>query len=104
FSWYGAARDLYSCPPRRSSDLPGLVVGDWVLTDLHTWAQPLERRTLVARLSPGRDSTEQALAANVDVVVVVEPVVPTANVRRVEDRKSTRLNSSHVKTSYAVFG
>src|SRR5436309_3808971 len=35
------------------------------------------------------------------VVVVINPAVP---LRRVdEDRKSTRLNSSHVKISYAVF-
>src|SRR5690606_41649237 len=31
--------------------------------------------------------------------------VPAANdIRDVQDRKSTRLNSSHVKISYAVFG
>src|SRR5699024_12377345 len=35
----------------------------------------------------------------------VDPVVgdPTAQLRAVEDRKSTRLNSSHVSISYAVF-
>lgn len=61
-----------------------VVVGDWVVTDGHTWAHPLPRRTVLARQSSDRTSTEQPLAANVDAVLVVEPMHPGANVRRIE--------------------
>ncbi|EYR64944.1 GTP-binding protein EngC [Actinotalea ferrariae CF5-4] len=62
----------------------GLVVGDWVVLDGTSRPRPLARRTLLSRQSSGRDSTEQPLAANVDVVAVVEPMWPEPNVRRIE--------------------
>src|SRR5690606_41369104 len=88
------------CPTRRSSDL-GAVVDDGdglsglVLLDL-----------------PDFDSVERGYAAEVerllrmvDVVVwVVDPQKYADHVlHERQDRKSTRLNSSHVKISYAVF-
>jgi ribosome biogenesis GTPase len=42
------------------------------------------RTSIVSRASASRDSEEQHLAANVDVVVVVEPVGPQLSVGRVE--------------------
>src|SRR5690606_41701992 len=90
-----AHRDLHSLPTRRSSDLP---------------------RAVSARLGPAASvrlgpaaSVRLAVAAAVGLAVSVRltelarvvgaSVVPAV----VVDRKSIRLNSSHVKISYAVF-
>lgn len=62
----------------------GLAVGDWVLTDGQSWVSVLDRRTALRRKDSGQTSDEQLLAANVDVVVVVEPMDPRPSVRRVE--------------------
>jgi len=65
------------------------VVGDWVLA--RTWPDErvtldavLPRRTAVRRLSANATSQEQPLAANVDVVVVVEPLHPEPELGRIE--------------------
>src|SRR5439155_24038356 len=80
FFWrYGAHRVLSSFPTRRSSDL--ILVAE---------AEAIERRDLaVVDLRAG--------AADRRVVVGPSPG------REPLDRKSTRLNSSHVAISYAVF-
>lgn len=62
----------------------GCVVGDWVVTDGATWAEPLERATLLSRQSSDRTSDEQALAANIDTVLVVEPMTSSFSARRIE--------------------
>lgn len=62
----------------------GAAVGDWVSVADDGRGDLLDRRTTLARATVGRDSGEQLLAANVDVVGVVEPMLPTANPRRVE--------------------
>src|SRR5207302_11068479 len=76
FFFYCSAhhRDLHSFPTRRSSDL----------------LQPAEPGDAAAA-APGNDRC------------VREPDRPAERVRGLKDRKSTRLNSSHVKISYAVF-
>src|SRR5690606_40655461 len=84
----GAPRDLHSFPTRRSSDL---------CQGRHDH-QPLRRRledtstpraqSRAPRRFPGSDSRPCSL--------------PRCR-RCARDRKSTRLNSSHVKISYAVF-
>src|SRR5690606_41268244 len=54
----------------------------------------------------GTDGVKDSLPGVDDPQAVVAPVggAPAKNARPVfRDRKSTRLNSSHVKTSYAVF-
>src|SRR5690606_39950153 len=58
---------------------------------LHAWQMNLERGSTKSR-SPGRRN----LRPSAQTSALVE-LVPTT------DRKSTRLNSSHVKISYAVF-
>src|SRR5438874_889702 len=69
----GDHRDLHSFPTRRSSDLSSARV----TRDLPPEREPrTEHGSRLARLSPD------------------EPI---------RDRKSTRLNSSHVEISYAVF-
>src|SRR5690606_41343762 len=79
FQCSGDHRDLHSFPTRRSSDLI----------------------TLKADASP---LTEADLAAHhviVDGLRALSPELPVLSEE--SDRKSTRLNSSHVKISYAVF-
>lgn len=61
----------------------GLLVGDWVAMDGDR-PQLRPRTTTVARASADRTSSEQGLAANVDVVVVVEPVDPAPSLGRIE--------------------
>lgn len=65
------------------------AVGDWVA--VRTWPdrrQTLEvvlpRRTALVRDSADRTSREQVIAANVDVIVIVEPLDPDPDLARVE--------------------
>ncbi|MEG3637520.1 ribosome small subunit-dependent GTPase A [Micromonospora palythoicola] len=67
--------------------LPG--VGDWVLLcawpDGRTTVQAvLPRRTALIRRTAGKDAGGQLLAANLDVVAVVEPVHPAPDAARIE--------------------
>src|SRR5690606_41629198 len=82
FKLYGHHRDLHSFPTRRSSDLPdtagALIAG--------------EVENLLAK-------TVQAASLRVRPVGAARAVSVVGEL----DRKSTRLNSSHVKISYAVF-
>src|SRR5690349_23562628 len=82
FSCSAAHRDLPSFPTRRSSDL-GLHTG-------HTWI---------------RGNGEIALRPeDVTIAEVLKPAgYRSAVIGKWGDRKSTRLNSSHVEISYAVF-
>lgn len=79
----GAFAVVLGAEGRRSVAGHGLVVGDWVLVDGDR-VHPLERRTALARKAAGTRSDEQVLAANVDVVVVVEPLDVSPNLRRIE--------------------
>lgn len=68
----------------RRLDAAGLVVGDWVeVAQDDSWTMRA-RRTVVSRQMVDKSSREQVLAANVDVVAVVEAVYPGVNMRRVE--------------------
>lgn len=63
--------------------------GDWVALrhwpDGRTTAEALlPRRTAVTRMAAGRASVRQVLAANVDTVAVVEPLVPEPDLGRLE--------------------
>src|SRR5690348_17374120 len=78
FYCYGDHRDLHSFPTRRSSDLHRVVA----VVDLDR---------VVARRAEHDDADVDRLAGGV------------AHHRREQDRKSTRLNSSHPSISYAVF-
>lgn len=65
-------------------------VGDWVALsrkagDTRSVVQEvLPRRTFLARKVPGRETAPQVLAANMDVVFVVQALDPTFNLRRLE--------------------
>src|SRR5690606_41415576 len=82
-----STRTLRSFPTRRSSDL-GAFLGN---------------NLSVERLVPdGLDSVARENLSSVRFIRADEGLVPTMKLQLV-DRKSTRLNSSHVKISYAVF-
>src|SRR5207253_9851080 len=76
FYCHGAHRDLHSFPTRRSSDLYALTAAD------------------CDSGSPPCNTTKAP-----PVSVTLSNTVPSVS----QDRKSTRLNSSHVAISYAVF-
>src|SRR5437868_8673158 len=77
---YLGHRNLHSFPTRRSSDLLGIPDGSLVISIL-------------------RDGTGFVPLAD----SVIEPGDEVLLVLDSGDRKSTRLNSSHVSISYAVF-
>src|SRR5690606_41633043 len=84
FYVYFAPRDLPSFPTRRSSDL---------LTPHNV--------TLVT--ANGDEVVIQPEETPARIPTTTTPVGEVNGIPLVEDRKSTRLNSSHVKISYAVF-
>src|SRR5205807_10584557 len=86
-------RALHSFPTRRSSDLTIIVFLSY-LTSLY---EPLEHMTSTAQ-------TIQEAAAEADRVSEVLELEPDVKDKpNAIDRKSTRLNSSHLVISYAVF-
>src|SRR5690606_41572660 len=87
---YGLLREPLTVPTRRSSDLvAGLDAGELPLTDVvHNVSKHFQSVSTVGTLLGATVVSEETL--------LQEPTVDT-------DRKSTRLNSSHVKISYAVF-
>src|SRR5690606_41782271 len=52
---------------------------------------------------PSRRALECAISALRRIASFAQPTDAISDARRIKDRKSTRLNSSHVKISYAVF-
>ena len=79
---------LDACTPGEPLRLPlprtPVVVGDWLALDGSADPVVLPRRTLLTRATAAGTSTEQPLAANVDVVLVCAGLVPESPVRRVE--------------------
>src|SRR5439155_27283635 len=91
FIAYRPPRDLPSFPTRRSSDLQDEIVGGSCLGGAQ---RELARdQPVLGRLDLGAGGAEMAREQ------------PAREVETAEngDRKSTRLNSSHVAISYAVF-
>src|SRR5690554_7768700 len=89
FEWYGDHRDLHSFPTRRSSDL-----------------------FVVARFKGGKGLQNSYGRAQLQVASVQQFLIGIEGhgpFQHIDvggpqgDRKSTRLNSSHVRISYAVF-
>jgi ribosome biogenesis GTPase len=83
-----------------SADLP--AVGDWVAVDLRGDADVplidvvLPRASMITRGEPGGTSGVQVLAANIDVVFVVHPIVDAPNLRRLERELSFAWESGAV--------
>src|SRR3989442_11075648 len=82
FKGYGDPRDLPSFPTRRSSDLAGEL-------------QHPQARVASCVLAAHECVQHRRPDVSCDLAVDIGPAVL--------DRKSTRLNSSHVRISYAVF-
>src|SRR5690606_40505568 len=91
FSSYGDPRDLHSFPTRRSSDLSAVGAGLYAYT-LH--------QNGIGTPDDGHWYLRSELNLQHQPGVGVYEAYPQI---LLGDRKSTRLNSSHVKISYAVF-
>src|SRR5690606_42037671 len=96
FQCYAARRDLHSFPTRRSSDLVDLQLQGDELTRLEE-----EQHRLVGHEAEG--AHVPGFLDHLDATHQMAAIGPSLSGNRIEDRKSTRLNSSHVKISYAVF-
>jgi len=59
------------------------AVGDWIAVEGDAIKRIVERRTLFARQSPGSETRQQVLAANVDVAFIVAAATDV-NARRIE--------------------
>src|SRR5207253_3726963 len=103
FVVYSVLWDLHSFPTRRSSDL---VQAAWVVAR-NLWCRPVRdhrrreaetgRGACACPRSTGGSRRLRARRTNSDARARIHPLVAEL------DRKSTRLNSSHVAISYAVF-
>src|SRR5699024_12277557 len=91
--YYRSLRLLHSFPTRRSSDL-----GDMV-EYLPKWREIDELVKLVQFVGVGRPGFHKCSQYPILWVDVPETEISSTLI----DRKSTRLNSSHVSISYAVF-
>src|SRR5690606_40448040 len=90
-------RDLHSFPTRRSSDL--VKYGN-ILTLVFVKQQLA--CVLPHRKAKDQSSYQKAYGLTISLSQLVRPLFLLPSPAG-EDRKSTRLNSSHVKISYAVF-
>jgi ribosome biogenesis GTPase len=81
-------------------DLP--AVGDWVVMhapegiDVPLIEAVLDRTSAITREDPGERSDAQVLAANIDTVFVVHPIVDGPNLRRIERELSLAWSSGAV--------
>src|SRR5690606_41629513 len=103
FSSPGGHRDLPSFPTRRSSDLLSLPRSDTPF-ELPRWpeslpdiAPPLELQADDIRID------DLAIRRDAQPLITIASARGGLDASDGRDRKSTRLNSSHVKISYAVF-
>jgi ribosome biogenesis GTPase len=84
----------------RVADLP--AVGDWVAVlvsgdpDAPVIEAVLERTSAITRGDPGKTSNVQVLAANIDTVLVVDPIAEPPNLRRIERELSVAWDSGAV--------
>src|SRR5690606_41539643 len=90
---------LPSFPTRRSSDL-GVVNRDSKFIKVSTSASEADPSVMNVKhvLEGGVDGYDDVTPDNINTAML-----KFDNVETIKDRKSTRLNSSHVKISYAVF-
>src|SRR5690606_39502498 len=88
-------RFLHSFPTRRSSDLPGIMAQSALFIAIFFGVQVIGERDagVLAKL----------MVTPTPKAALVTGKAFAAGLRALVDRKSTRLNSSHVKISYAVF-
>src|SRR5690606_40868881 len=90
-------RDLHSFPTRRSSDLS--ASGFTGVREDAGFQEPMNLHSTETGRPAGRFKTTPALLLAAILMLPASLPLQAGEV----DRKSTRLNSSHVKISYAVF-
>src|SRR5690606_41742095 len=90
---------LHSFPTRRSSDLFVLVL-QLRQSLRHALRMPLTIHVIERKVKVGVEPTRRKTRL---IRLTGPPLNPLDHRLDVVDRKSTRLNSSHVKISYAVF-
>src|SRR5690606_41880549 len=95
---HAAHEHLPPFPTRRSSDLRR-----WTRITVPLRTRQSESRLAVRVVSPDQRAGDELLARRFAVRTVSQPAAPEQQRPAPRDRKSTRLNSSHVKISYAVF-
>src|SRR5690606_41335039 len=103
FSWHCCADhlELHSSPTRRSSDLGNATQQSLHVVD-HIVDQPGAQQN--HRNAHGQQLGDEGQRHLVDLGGCLENTdAQTYHQHHDQDRKSTRLNSSHVKISYAVF-
>src|SRR5205814_4889366 len=95
---------LHSFPTRRSSDLQATSADDLANIVVTNVGNVPVRVGDVANVTPGLEPRFTIVTANGRPAVLINVLrQPKANILTVvEDRKSTRLNSSHLGISYAV--
>src|SRR5690606_40508425 len=92
-SRYDTPRDLHSFPTRRSSDLP--ITSTNRILDFGWADYPLKSQLEISNYArTQRSMPRRSIGWHTALTELSQGRV---------DRKSTRLNSSHVKISYAVF-
>src|SRR5690349_23619677 len=94
-----AHRALHSFPTRRSSDLP--FRGAHKRLDALVDGHELGMKRLLSRLDEPKKAVD--LFAALFARAIEKDSLSMATGETIADRKSTRLNSSHVEISYAVF-
>lgn len=61
------------------------TVGDWIMLDTEYQAlKVLERKTLIKRRSPGKESAIQLIAANIDTVFIITSCNDEFNINRID--------------------
>src|SRR5690606_41583863 len=95
---------LSLCASRAVLLFPAPATSDIYTLSLHD-ALPISRITMNQLSVSERQMIEiaKAVSYNAKVIVLDEPTSSLTDNEIERDRKSTRLNSSHVKISYAVF-
>src|SRR5690625_5459189 len=102
FSDHSHVRAVHSSPTRRSSDLRGLRMAEEEVSRVVAMAWGV---AAAPQRGPKRELSHERIVEAAMEIADAEGLdaVTMQRVARSLDRKSTRLNSSHVAISYAVF-
>src|SRR5690606_42069108 len=103
-STYTADRHLHSFPTRRSSDLPLTIVMASNANPRLKINRPFRKTKFNILAGIGfHQAVLDTLSKSRRICRRLNSQINIVSITIHEDRKSTRLNSSHVKISYAVF-